>query len=493
MPTASRSRGLRALSGKGTASTKRGKKKAASYSAVASSFSSLGYVEDDGESYERLLKKYGKSTAWVYIAVNRIANATAQVRPTIAKANRRGQPNSVVSGPAGGLRDLLARPNPVQSWFDFIESIMVHLELTGNAFIEKASFDRFGRPHALFPLNPSRVTVVPGRKGVEGYIYDVNSNRVGFKPEEVMHIRYAHPCNDWYGLSPLSAARLSIDVDKGSLEWNRNFMGKGAWPAGAVETANDLDDTTVRRLKAELKRVVNRGKDGVGQILLLTGGLKYHPIAISPKDLDWLDARRMSRDEILGIYGVPFAVAGLYSNESTTARSAGVSQQVINFYLFTVFPKLEKVYAALNRELTPLFPGELEIAPDVRSVVALKDDVQKDLVRAQAFRTLVASGWSVEMALAELYPHVKTPAWGSVWWANQAMIPIDGPENTTVGNTDQPESPGGDVPTDPMGSDDPVPDTVGGKAQQLLRSLGVNSGADVALRSLVDRYGIEAL
>jgi HK97 family phage portal protein len=453
------------------------------YQAFAQAFAGYQFgAEVSQEDFECLLRKYGTSTAWVYIAVNRIANSEAQVRFQLIRREQRGQPNSIVMGPAAGLRDLLLYPNPYQSWFDLMESIGVSLELTGNAFIEKAALDRLNRPHELYVLNPSRMLIIPGPKGVQGYVYTANGKSIKFNRDEIIHIKYAHPYNDWYGLSPLTAARLQIDVDKAALEWNRNFLAKGAWPAGAITTPNDLDDPTRQRLETEIRRIVNRGKESVGQVLLLTGGLKWEKISLSPKEVDWLSARHMSRDEILAIYGVPFAVAGLYSTEQTTARSAGVNQQVVNFYQFTIFPKLEKIYAALNRELTPLFPSQLELIPDLRSVPALKDDVAKELVRAQTFRTLVASGWSIQMALGELYPHVTPPAWGTVAWMNQAMVPISegvNPFATPAAQT--PTTPGNDVPTDPSAS---TPAPAGGKAQRENPLAQFFSEAELALLEL---------
>lgn len=464
----------------------------ATYNSVISSFSSYLVGEpEDGESFDRLLLKYGRSVSWVYIAVNRIANAAAQIPYQLVKADRKGKPNAVVDGPANGLRRLLSNPNPYYSWFDFVNNIQTNLDLTGNAFIELAELDASMRPHELYCLNPAKAKVVPGPHGPQGYVYDVNGTKIKYRAEEIIHIKYTHPANDWYGIGPLAASALSLELDRGAMDWNRNFLAKGAWPAGAIETENDIGDEAAARLKTEIKKIAQRGKEGVGQILLLTGGLKYHSIALSPKEVDWLDARRMSRDEILAIFGCPFAVAGLFSNEQTTARSAGVNQQVVNFYLFTIFPKIQLIYSALNRALVSRFPGGLELCPDYRNIPALKDDVQKELYRAQAFRTLTASGWSVNMGLAELYPHVSAVPWGDVMWVNQAMVPIAGAENPYVPTVaEQAASRSAAVPlvpTDPNASDG-SPTPPGKRVRTLAHRLGINSGADDALAAIAERH-----
>lgn len=386
--------------------------------------------EEDQEPMPRLQAKYAHSSTWVYIAVKRIADAGAQVPLVVLDRNKEGQPDQIVRSHDRGLLALLAKPNPWQSGFDFLENYYTSTELTGNAFIALDAIDSFGRPHEMRVLNPARVTIIPDPKNyVKGYLYNVNGTYLPFPAKDIIHIKYAHSDNDYWGMSPLTAARFSIDVDRASLEWNRTFLLRGGWPAGAIEGENDIDDKGLRRLQRELKTSLMRGKDAAGLILLLTGGLKYKKLALTPKEMDWLDARRLSRDEILAIYGVPFAVAGLFSTEQTTARSAGVTQQVKNFYIFTMYPKLQKLISGLNLGLAPLFGERFELAPDLKGIPALRDDVEQDLIRAQTYRTLTGGGWSPNAALAELYPHVPRFPWGDAWWVNQAMVPVTGPKN----------------------------------------------------------------
>jgi HK97 family phage portal protein len=424
--------------------------KAEAYTARA--FDPTQYVEAAEQNLEKLQRTYGRCT-WVYIGVNRIASAFAQIPFQIIRSKQKGKPGAVLDSPAGGLRDLLLHPNPYTSRFDFFEQIAVSLKLTGNCFIEKAERDGFKRPTSLYVLNPTRMTIVAGNAStkVKEYRYQLSDRTVTFTADEIIHIREAHPANDYWGLSPITVASAPIGTDLSSVEWNRNFMQNGAWPAGSVSTEHDIDDKTMRRLRAEIKRMVSGGKDKAGQVIILSGGLKYDKIALSPKDLDWLEARRMSRDEILALLGVPLAVAGLSGGEKTTNQSAGIAQQVVNFYYFTIFPLLEKVLGSLNRELVGLFPGELELVPNTRAIPALKEDVQKELVRSQAARTLFASGWSLEMVLAELYPHVQPPAWARVMWTNQAMVPIKDDTNpfAKVAGAAVPADPNGNVATDP--------------------------------------------
>lgn len=391
----------------------------------------MGLSEEnlDPEGLERLINKFGNSTTWVYIAVKRISDALSQIPFSMRRA---GQADNERPGPRRpqdrGIMEFMLNPNPWQRWFDFCEALITSLELTGNAFIEIVK-DNSGRPVEMYILNAARVTIIPDpRAYIAGYIFTVNGKHITFKADDVLHIKYHHPSNDYYGLSPLTAARVAIDVDKAANEWNQTFLLRGAWPAGAIETEQDLAPEDLKRLQRQIKQTMQTGKDQAGRMLLLTGGLKYNALAITPKEADWMDARRMSRDEILSIFGVPYAVAGLFSTEQTTARSAGVEQQIKQFYRTTIFSKVDKILSAFNRQLIPMFRAGVELTPNYRHIPALQEEVDQELVRAMAFKTLVNGGVSVNKALARLYPDMEPEPWGEVSWMNKNLIPISGPE-----------------------------------------------------------------
>jgi phage portal protein BeeE len=49
----------------------------------------------------------------------------------------------------------------------------------------------------------------------------------------------------------------------------------------------------------------NRGVNNSHKTAVLTGGLKYQGIAISQKEMEMVEQRRFTRDEILAIFKVP--------------------------------------------------------------------------------------------------------------------------------------------------------------------------------------------
>jgi phage portal protein BeeE len=79
----------------------------------------------------------------------------------------------------------MARPNPRQDGAAFLESVVAHLQLAGNAYLEAVTLD--GRPRELHALRPDRMRVVPGTDGwPEAYEYHLAGPSVRFDQAQAL-------------------------------------------------------------------------------------------------------------------------------------------------------------------------------------------------------------------------------------------------------------------------------------------------------------------
>ena len=123
--------------------------------------------------------------------------------------------------------------------------------------------------------------------------------------------RYFNPYDDYRGLSPLTAAQLSLEQDHYASEYNRNFFINGAQPGGVLESKENLMQEEFDRLLAQWNDR-HQGVDKAHQIGLLEGGLTYKQTGISQADMVFLEGRKSNRDEVLaGIYKVPKSELGI--------------------------------------------------------------------------------------------------------------------------------------------------------------------------------------
>ncbi|MEO1312157.1 MAG: phage portal protein [Pseudomonadota bacterium] len=197
------------------------------------------------------------------------------------------------------LLDLVERPNPEQTRSELFEAFYGHLQTAGNAYMEAASIG--GAVRELFVLRPDRMHVRLSDTGwPAAYDYTVGGRTVSFPVSRdaaptILHMRLFNPTDDHYGLSPLEAAAVAIDVHNATQSWNKALLDNAARPSGALvhsggEGARELTDAQFDRLKAELEGAY-AGADNAGRPLVLDGGLDWRQMALSPTDMDFISAK----------------------------------------------------------------------------------------------------------------------------------------------------------------------------------------------------------
>ncbi len=260
------------------------------------------------------------ASPWVYVAINRIAEAAALVPFQVARRTRAGE----IALPGHPFERLLARPNPLMSRFELIEHTVGSLEIHGNAYWFLAG-EPGGAPQELWPLRPDRVSVVPdAQRGVSGYVYELDGRRIPLDAAEVVHFRRWHPANDYYGLSALEAARLAVETDRAMADWNRRYFGDGmAVPAGIVAIRDRITDADFERIKREWR--ASYGGRERKTAFVRGAGIEWHNVGLSQHDMDFLNARRFNREEIFQIFGLP---VGLFSENATEANALVAERHV---------------------------------------------------------------------------------------------------------------------------------------------------------------------
>jgi HK97 family phage portal protein len=278
------------------------------------------------------------------------------------------------------LLDLLARPSLDHTGTDLLESWYGFLLVSGNAYAEAVAVG--GEIREIHALRPDRMKVIPGPDGwPEGYEYAAAGRSVRLAGEidgvrgsvrRVLHVRLFHPTNDHYGMSPIEAAAFAIDTHNTAAGWNKALLDNAARPSGALVYAardGNLTDEQFARLKAELEAGF-QGARNAGRPLLLEGGLDWKPLSLTPKDMDFVEAKNAAAREIALALGVPPMLLGIpgdntYSNYQEATRS---------FWRQTVLPLVNRTAKALSGWLGPAWGGGLDLRPDLDQIEALSSE-----------------------------------------------------------------------------------------------------------------------
>jgi HK97 family phage portal protein len=285
---------------------------------------------------------------------------------------------------------LLAAPNGRQGGGEFFEALFGQLLISGNGFVLPVRAGMgLGELHLL---RPDRVRIVEGADGwPEVFEYRAGgrlSRYAAMGEDAVLHLRLFHPLDDHCGFAPLAAAGTALDLSNRATEWNRALIDNSARPSGALvyqpKEGGNLSPDQYERLKAELAEGYS-GPARAGRPMLLEGGLDWKAMALSPKEMDFFEAKNGAARDIALALGVPPLLIGL-PGDNTYANYAEANRA---FWRLTVLPLLARTAASLSNWLSGLYGENLVLGHDLDQVpgLALERDALWARVGAAGFLT----------------------------------------------------------------------------------------------------------
>jgi HK97 family phage portal protein len=324
----------------------------------------------------------------------------------------------------GPLVDLLHRVNPHWTWSRLIHMTELSLCLWGQCFwVVERGDDGEGVPSEIWWARPDNMRIVPDVNNyLQGFIYEWNNQRVGFKASEVVWLRYPNPLDEFAGLSPLASARLAVDTGHAALRSNYAIFKNGVQLAGIV-TPDDKDATWQSdQVKALRDMLENRfkGADKAHRLAVLGQSAKFQAMGVSPRDAQFIELMQWTRGDVAMVYGIPPELIG--DNSSATYNNVREAHRGI--WNDTLIPEAEMIAAEITEQLLPMFGEDgLSVKWDYSGVNALASDMGEI---AEQAKTWAAIGVPLNAILAELAPQFLTysPEGEGFAWGNQpASIP----------------------------------------------------------------------
>jgi HK97 family phage portal protein len=274
---------------------------------------------------------------------------------------------------------LLGRPNGAMTGADFLETLYGQLLLSGNSYVEAVAIGA-GRAE-LHLLRPDRVSVVTGADGWPlAYDYRAGTKARRIALDGLLHLKLFHPLDDHEGFAPLAAAQVALDLHNAAGRWNKALLDNSARPSGALvyqpKEGGNLSADQYQRLKVELDEGYS-GPMRAGRPLLLEGGLDWKSMGLSPKDMDFVEAKNGAARDIALAFGVPPMLLGI-PGDNTYANYQEANRA---FYRLTVLPLVTRTGASLSVFLGDLTGEGVRLVPDLDTVAGLS--VERDALWAR--------------------------------------------------------------------------------------------------------------
>lgn len=327
-----------------------------------------------------------KASTWVYSCINRIAKTAASVPWKVYRRSADGELEEVPNHP---LEQLLRGPNPFMSGQDLMERLVHHLYLGGNSLLSKVRVNNIVAE--LWTLNPSQITPIPTQtEFIAAYEYRANGQVQRIPPGDILHIMFIDPSNVYWGMAPLQAVARAVDTDVELLDFQKVSLQNRAISDGVFSFKHPLTKTQWEEARQMIKDQ-HMGAGNARTPWVLGGEATWTPMSLSPAELDFIESRQFSREEICSVFAVPPPLVGLYDN----ATLANIETARKIFWLDTMIPLLEDLKSSFNLSLTRDFGDDLVLSYDVSNVQAIQENYTEKVQTAQAL-------WSMGVPFNEI-------------------------------------------------------------------------------------------
>lgn len=234
---------------------------------------------------------------------------------------------------------VIRRPSNDLTVFEWVSQAVTSLALRGNSYHLVLGRDSMEFASELMPLHPDLVSVEPdpdtGRP-----VYRVDGKKV--PRADLVHIRRFTLPGALTGLSPVEQARQGIGLGLAAERYGARWFGQSADPSAVLQSDQSLtEDQAERNMAAWIET-----QGGKRYPAMLSGGLKYQRISITPEESQFLETRRFQTTEIARLFGVPPHMIG--DTERSTSWGTGIEQQSIGFVRFNLRPWLTCIESALS-------------------------------------------------------------------------------------------------------------------------------------------------
>ena len=312
----------------------------------------LGNLGNLFRSSKTSAKNNDRYTGIVFGAINAIADSFSAT-PVKLYRKKGEDREEVTEHPA---LKFLNKPNGFMTGLDLKVDYASNIKISGNvywAFIQ----DVEGKD-LLLSLDPSRVAVIPTKSGLDiaGYVYSTGKGqRVKLGSDIVTHFKTFNPINQFIGIGTIAAAAFEIDSNLASSIWNQKFFENSARPDVAIimDENTTLDPADTERIKAEWN-TKHQGIQNSHKMTLMQGAIKdIKNLQPTNRDMDFVNLKRMTRDEILAIFRVPKAIMAITEDVNRANAEAGA----VVFSENTIKPLLRQYVDTLNNFYLIKFPN----------------------------------------------------------------------------------------------------------------------------------------
>jgi HK97 family phage portal protein len=237
-------------------------------------------------------------------------------------------------------------PNRRHTPIEFWQYMTMNFLMRGNAYARLIR-NEAGEVIEMWPLSSDQVEVEVLKDRSVIYKYSYEGQIAVYNEASILHWR--DKGNGIIGMSRLDYMRSSVGLAIDAQNHSRNTFRKSGKRPGVFMIDKLLTKEQRDAIRANYSGLIEGSED---DLLVLEAGAKFEALSMSPVDLQMMETRRFSVEDIARWFGIPSVM--INDTAKTTTWGTGIEQIIEGFYKFRLRPMLEGLEQAIERRvLTP--------------------------------------------------------------------------------------------------------------------------------------------
>jgi HK97 family phage portal protein len=317
------------------------------------------------------------------------------------------------------LARLLERPLPNSKWtkYRLMNTLMSDLCVFDDAYWLKLRAD--GDVKAVVPVPPRFITPIGDNWfAPDGYRITGNRGYRDVDAENVVHFHGYNPEDPRRGVPPIETLRQILAEEHAASIYREQMWRNGARVAGYIKRPKDAprwSEGARDRFRNDWQAQYAGDGPQTGGTPVLEDGMEFSASGVTPKDAQYVEARKLTREEVAVAYHISPTMLGLMEG----ATFANITEQHKMLYQDTLAPWLAQISQDIECQLLEdIDPGA--VGGSVYVEFNLADKLRGSFEQqAAAMSTAVGGPWMTRDEARAMYnlPHVEG--------ADELIVPLN--------------------------------------------------------------------
>lgn len=253
------------------------------------------------------------------------------------------------------LAALLGRPNPSTTRYRLIDALVHDLCIFDVGIWLKVRADD-DTPVGLRRVPPNRVTPL-GDDWLEADGYEIRGSKgkMTVPADGVVAFRGYNPDDARTGAPPIESLRRILAEEWAANTYREQLWRNGARMSGYLKRPADAPEWDARgreRFRSQWQSQYVGEGPRAGGTPILEDGMEFVAAATSPRDAQYVESRKLTREEVARSFHVPLPMVGILDH----ATFSNIKEQHKQLYQDCLGPWLEMIQQEIELQLVPDLP-----------------------------------------------------------------------------------------------------------------------------------------